>query len=156
MLFRSSAWRWEKRPALPPPFPQRRGPPHGASTSGRCSRSSWTAESRCSTDGAACSQIDAQPWATNKKPPRLRGLSLSASRDGPRRSHMGCLDPGYGTAAGVGLFLPDHVGCVLALIHGGVLCRIADIRGVFVPQLDRKSTRLNSSHKVQSRMPSSA
>ena len=51
---------------------------------------------------------------------------------------MGCLDPGYGTAAGVGLFLPDHVGCVLALIHGGVLCRIADIRGVFVPQLEKR------------------
>ena len=29
-------------------------------------------------------------------------------------------------------------------------------REVPVPEVDRKSTRLNSSHKVQSRMPSSA
>ena len=44
-------------------------------------------------------------------------------------------------------------------IYGG-LCRLLDLLGVFAGdprrQIDRKSTRLNSSHVTTSRMPSSA
>ena len=53
-------------------------------------------------------------------------------------------------------FLTDYAaGYLIMLLLGGSvewLCRLLGQRNL----LDRKSTRLNSSHKVQSRMPSSA
>ena len=39
---------------------------------------------------------------------------------------------------------------------GGELIPYTKFDGLIANRLDRKSTRLNSSHKVQSRMPSSA
>ena len=46
-------------------------------------------------------------------------------------------------------------GSTLALAHNGDLYRFSELRDLLAPA-DRKSTRLNSSHSQQSRMPSSA
>ena len=43
----------------------------------------------------------------------------------------------------------DIMDYVKAFVVGGIICAIVQI-------LDRKSTRLNSSHRLESRMPSSA
>ena len=41
-------------------------------------------------------------------------------------------------------------------LRQGIACVWDAEEGLFMPDLDRKSTRLNSSHNVASRMPSSA
>ena len=57
---------------------------------------------------------------------------------------------GFGASAAGGVLLPDGAGGVA--VAGAVA---ADARTIG-PGLDRKSTRLNSSHMSESRMPSSA
>ena len=56
---------------------------------------------------------------------------------------------GTGAVVGVGL-LRNMGGTMTGLIFSGILS------ARMIPELDRKSTRLNSSHVSQSRMPSSA
>ena len=59
-----------------------------------------------------------------------------------RVSEALCILPFFTSAAVPGLF----IGCLVSNLAGGAV----------LYDVDRKSTRLNSSHKVQSRMPSSA
>ena len=66
------------------------------------------------------------------------------------------------TVGVLGVIFSGALGIALGLIAGYVggavdslIMRIADVQLTF-PAIDRKSTRLNSSHEVPSRMPSSA
>ena len=54
------------------------------------------------------------------------------------------------------LTVRDDLTTVGGRVHGGTLMTLADLVGATGTFLDRKSTRLNSSHIQKSRMPSSA
>ena len=72
--------------------------------------------------------------------PRIRDLI----REHLQYAGFTCEEAGDGTAA------------LSVLSQGGIDLVILDIMMPFMDGIDRKSTRLNSSHKTESRMPSSA
>ena len=107
----------------------------------------------------------------------IHGLWLHASSWDPwaelfRTAGYAPVAPGWpgvpGTVAGLALAeekygsgrftLADLIAPALALAREGMAVTddIADLRGNELERLDRKSTRLNSSHITRSRMPSSA
>ena len=71
---------------------------------------------------------------------------------------LGCIGTGIGAIIGSGIFgsLPTVINDIGTGIVLALLATIVYTLAKTIPNVDRKSTRLNSSHNVISRMPSSA